>query len=395
MATKIFLPRLGESIEEATIGCYIKKVGESVQRGDVIAELETAKAMMELESPVKGTLLAVFPKEGETINSGTLVAIVGKANEDWQSELDEKKDIKEGRENKIAKQGQQKTNKQKEEVSQSRIKISPNAKRIASSRGVDLSKLAIKFPGKRITAQDVEIYLAQIDGDRVIDIPTRKVKLTKMQSMTAKRMMESAKDIPQFSVSMEVNVDSLVKKKEASTAAGNPITITAFIIKAVAQALRGHPRLNAFYQDNHTIVYEDINFAIAITTQEGLAAPVIHQADTLTIENISEQLTELKQKTKAHKLLMKDIEKATFTISNLGMMGVRGFVPMVMPFQAAILGVGAVHNTIALKAKQKLIQQKCIQFTLSADHRLIGGAEAAGFLQTINNIINNKENKWD
>jgi len=387
MATKIFLPRLGESIEEATIGCYIKKVGESVQRGDVIAELETAKAMMELESPVKGTLLAVFPEEGETINSGTLVAIVGKADEDWQSELDEKKDKKERQNKKRAKQGQQQTNKQKEKVSQSRIKISPNAKRIARSRGVDLSKLARNFFGKRITAQDVETYLAQIDGDRVMDIPTRKVKLTKMQSMTAQRMMESAKDIPQFSVSMEVNVDSLVKKKEKSKAAGNPITITAYIIKVVAQALRDYPRLNAFYQDNHAIVYEDINLAIAIATQEGLAAPVIHQADTLTIKNISEQLTILKQKTKAHQLLIKDIEKATFTISNLGMMGVRGFVPMVVPFQAAILGVGAVHNTIALKANQKPIQQKHMLFTISADHRLIGGAEAAGFLQTLNNII--------
>lgn len=387
MATKIYLPRLGESIEEATIGCYMKKVGQSVQRGDVIAELETAKAMIELESPVKGILLAVFPEEGETIKSGTLVAIVGKADEDWQSELDEKKDKKERQNKKKAKQGQQQTNKQKEKTSQSRIKISPNAKRIARSRGVDLSKLAIKFPGKRITAQDVEKYLAQIDGDLVMDIPTRKEKLTKMQSMTAKLMMESAKDIPQFSVSLEVNVDSLVKKKEKSKAAGNPITITAFIIKVVAQALRDHPRLNAFYQDNHTIVYEDINLAIAIATQEGLVAPVIHQADTLTIKNISEQLTILKQKTKAHQLLIKDIEKATFTISNLGMMGVRGFVPMVVPFQAAILGVGAVHSTIALKANQKPIQQKHVLFTISADHRLIGGAEVAGFLQTLNNII--------
>lgn len=387
MATKIYLPRLGESIEEATIGCYMKKVGQSVQRGDVIAELETAKAMIELESPVKGILLAVFPEEGETIKSGTLVAIVGKADEDWQSELDEKKDKKERQNKKKAKQGQQQTNKQKEKTSQSRIKISPNAKRIARSRGVDLSKLAIKFPGKRITAQDVEKYLAQIDGDLVMDIPTRKEKLTKMQSMTAKLMMESAKDIPQFSVSLEVNVDSLVKKKEKNKAAGNPITMTAFIIKVVAQALRDHPRLNAFYQDNHTIVYEDINLAIAIATQEGLVAPVIHQADTLTIKNISEQLTILKQKTKAHQLLIKDIEKATFTISNLGMMGVRGFVPMVVPFQAAILGVGAVHSTIALKANQKPIQQKHVLFTISADHRLIGGAEVAGFLQTLNNII--------
>ena len=113
MATKIYLPRLGESIEEATIGCYMKKVGQSVQRGDVIAELETAKAMIELESPVKGILLAVFPEEGETIKSGTLVAIVGKADEDWQSELDEKKDKKEKQNTKRAKQGQQQTNKQK------------------------------------------------------------------------------------------------------------------------------------------------------------------------------------------------------------------------------------------------------------------------------------------
>lgn len=394
MATKIFLPRLGESIEEASIIRYTKEVGEKLERGDVIAELETAKAMMELENPVKGVLLAVFPEVGETIPRGTLVAIVGKEGEDWEAMLAEDETEEEDGTG-ITSKSQQikpetKSRTSKTDLSSKRINISPNARRLAESKGVDLKDLTEAYPGKRITGDDVKSFIENAAEEEASEVPVEALKLNTVQLLTAKRMAESGRDIPQFSVSVVVDVNSLLNKLRESLISKNHPTVTALLVQAVAKALAEHPRLNAFFHQETVYQYQDINLAIAINTPYGLVAPVIHQADHLTIEVIAEQLSTLKQKSKDKKLSSGEIEGGTFTISNLGMMGIRTFIPMVTPKQAGILGVGEVYLTTVIDDNGNLSQKSEMTLTLTADHRVVGGAECATFLNRLKSIIENE-----
>ena len=189
MATKIFLPRLGESVEEAAVGRWCKQIGEPVKRGEVIAELETAKAMMELESPVEGILLAIFPEIGTTIQMGDLVAIVGNADEDWQAELDKEMEKKAQQ----ISQEKEKTVKQRtHKKSVDQVRISPNAKRIARELGVDLQSIAQEKSGERITAEDVRRIAEDLRKNEGGEIPFKRIQLTPVENITAQRMMPTA-----------------------------------------------------------------------------------------------------------------------------------------------------------------------------------------------------------
>lgn len=386
MATKIFLPRLGESVEEATIGKWCKQVGDAVSRGDLIAELETAKAMMELECPVKGVLLAVFPEIGETIQMGDLVAIVGKAGEDWQAEIgkEEKQTKKEEpKKRDLTKPGE----KTEVKPASGRIRISPNAKRLAQEKGLDLSELAREFPDKRITADDIE----KMATKSASKIPVRKVELTKVQMITAERMAKSAREIPQFSVSIDVNAGRLLEKLQASANSGNKTSLTALLIQATGKVLETQRQFNAYFENGSVFHYEQINISVAVAVEKELFVPVIHQADTLSLLEISAKLQELIEKTKTNKLSLEDTTNGTFTISNLGMKGIRNFVPLVNPSQAAILGVGEVRDEIRLDSEGELFVEKVFSLTISADHRVVGGYEAADFLQSLRKAIEEKQ----
>lgn len=387
MATEIFLPRLGESIEEATINAYVKKVGDTLKRGDVIAELETAKAMMELESPVNGVLLALFPEVGETIDRGTLVAIVGKEGEDWQSTLALKAKDEPQQEDQAVEPQPQSDVQPKKILTQPRVNISPNAKRVAKANQVDLTVLAEIYAGKRITAEDVLNFVNENMDTEQTDLPTQIIPLTETQQLTANRMKLSAAEIPQFSVSIEVNVQNLLARKEACEDSGFHCSITTLLIEAIAKSLRKHPRLNAYYHNDRIVQYEQINLSVAMAVGDGLVAPVIDNADTLDLKSIAERLTDLRQKADQHKLAVNDIENGTFTISNLGMMGIRSFVPMVVPKQAGILGVGEIYPTLKFNEQNQPIQHTNMMLTLTADHRVVGGLECAEFLYTLQLII--------
>jgi pyruvate dehydrogenase E2 component (dihydrolipoamide acetyltransferase) len=166
-----------------------------------------------------------------------------------------------------------------------------------------------------------------------------------------------------------------------------PVTITALLVQSVAKALASHPRINAYFQGEKVHQYQHVNLAIAIHTEHGLTAPVIHHADELALEQITERLSSLKQKAVDRKLTSDEIEDGTFTISNLGMMGIRTFVPMVTPRQAAILGVGEIYPVSTVDEDGGLTTVHAMTLTLSADHRVVGGAESAAFLQQLKSII--------
>ena len=387
MATKIFLPRLGESVEEAVVGRWCKQIGEPVERGEIIAELETAKAMMELESPEKGILLAVFPEIGTTIQMGELVAIVGKADEDWQAELDKEME-KSAQEIPQAKENAVKRRIQKKSVD--RVRISPNAKRIARELGVDLQAISQKKSGERITAEDVQRFVEDLRKNKGRGIPFQKIQLNKVEKITAQRMMESVQSIPQFSISMLVRADrALAVIKRKLDESGKRITLTTVLIKAAAEILTKHPRLNARFEQEAAFAYQAVNIGVAVSTAHGLYVPVIHETNKLSIEEIGERLDELIGKCHKKALQFADTDGATFTISNLGMKGVQQFVPIIDPSQAAILGVGAVQDYVVLLPDGTLSSQQKLTLTLASDHRVIDGARAAEFLRDLKGMIEN------
>jgi len=385
MAIKIFLPRLGESVEEATIGRWCKEVGDKVERGDVIAELETAKAMMELESPAKGVLLAVFPELGETIPMGELVAIVGKAGEDWESEIGsaKEKSIKTDLTPEV-----EKTKRAYHADYARSIRISPNAKRVARELGIKIDLIQPKSSGERITADDVRRLANQASPGGKSNIPSRKVILNTIEKITARRMSESARTIPQFSISMEVDVGQIISASEKiSRDSGKHITLSALILKAVGTAIKAYPKVNAFFSGEDVFIYQEINIAIAVSTDHGLYVPVIHKANEKPVEKISDHLIELANKCRDRSLLPIDTEGATFTISNLGMMGVRQFVPIIDLSQSAILGVGAVYDGFKVKDETSLLPIKKMTLTLTCDHRVLDGVYAAAFLRDLKEVI--------
>lgn len=386
MATKIFLPRLGESITEAVIGRWLKQPGDPVARGEVIAELETAKAMMELESPVKGTLLAIFPKTGDTVHLEELVAVIGEPGEDWESS---EKPI-------IAKADDESTKLvQKKDIktalisdTEIRLKVSPNAKRRAKELGISLENLSQIVKDGRVTAQEVEAIKPAANISDSETIPYTRIPLNQIQMITARRMVQSAQTTPQFSVSIEVNAEGLINFINARKSTGtSKITLTAILIWKVAEALLKHPRLNSRFDGNAVLQFQEINIAVAVAAPEGLFVPVIHKAHQLSVEEIAKKLEQITSRLKNKRLEIKDTQEATFTISNLGMRGITSFMPLIDPDQTAILGVGALRDGIQWDETSILLRTRFFTLTLAADHRVVGGAEVSDFLATLKQLI--------
>jgi len=395
MATKILLPRLGESIEEAVIGKWCVEIGDKVSRGDVIAELETAKAMMELECPAKGVLLALIPEVGQNVHMGELVAVVGKEGEDWQAQFAAEEAAAQAETAASVEEKAQATSTAMSSTSTSEkrsdVRIAPNAKRIAEDLGIDWTQIPVEAGATRITSDMVKAYVeGQQDASGGSALPGKRVALTKVQSITAKRMTESTQNIPQFSVSMDVEADALNAFVQAYKGEAR-LTVTAVLIQKVAAALAEHPRLNARFdpQADAVLEYADVNIAVATAAPDGLFVPVLHDVPGMDIAQIAAGLAGLAEDARSGKLKYEDSVGATFTISNLGMKGVSKFTPIIDPSQSAILGVGGMRSEVALDADGKVISKKIMNLTVTADHRALDGMAVADFLVTLKNLLQN------
>jgi len=381
MATKVFFPRLGESITEAVVSRWLKKPGDNVTRGEVLAELETSKAMMELESPIKGTLLAILFQEGETVHLNDLIAVVGFPGEAWDNGEKTKEVL-----SKIKTTSKTNIINVKESINKTKP-ISPNARRRIRELGINLNDVKNIKKSGRITAEDIERFEKElkneIDNDRYIRLP-----LNNIQKITANRMVMSAKNIPQFSISIDCQGDALLKFiKDRKENEINNLTITAVLIWLTAKALQNHPKMNSKFDGDSVIQFKKINISVAVSTPEGLFVPVIHSANLLSLQEISTQLGELKEKVKVNRLNLSDTQDGTFTISNLGMKGVNSFVPLVDPNQSAILAIGSIRDGFIWGENGKILKVDLINLSVSADHRVIGGAEASEFLLEVKEMI--------
>ena len=393
MSTKIMLPILGESITDAVLSKWLKQPGDTVRTGDEIAELETSKATIALESPGSGVLLQVYCAEGATIETGQLLAIVGRPDEVIEINQPESA-IPVAATPEISMPEAVSSRQFEPETSNQRV--SPVARQLANKLGVDLQQVKPEKSGGRISSEDVQRYAdarkpAATQGDG--KTPFHRVELGNIRRVLAARMLESVHNIPQFSVSVDIEMDQFLRALDFHRQRLEPANVrpslTALLAVCLVPALQKNPWVNGRYDSDNGILYDTINLAVAASTAQGLMAPVLFHIESLDLETISRQLFEKASRARQNSLTLEEITGSTFTLSNLGMHGVTQFVPLINPPQAAILGVGANRPVVLPMESGGTRHVSIMTCTLSADHRLLDGEMAARFLSTLKTEVEN------
>lgn len=377
MATHIIVPHLGESVESAMLVAWHRQVGDTVRRGDEIADIETDKAVMPLECPQDGVLLAIMVERGSAVKIGQALALIGTPGERVATPAAD-----------AAAPTPAAVSQPADRPIESRSRISPLARRMAREAGIEIASVAPNAAGK-ISSREIERHLAARPAELIpaAGQSARRVPLNAVRLVTARRMLESAQTIPQFSITLPVNATPLMAFQRALRESGHPATITALLVALTAEAIGAHPPVNASFDGDALLVFDHCNIGVAVAAPDGLRVPVIEHAGQLSVRAIAERLAALSEKARQGRLSPAEVQGGTFTLSNLGMYGVMQFAPLVNPPQAAILGIGrALPVYIPGSDGQPLLIDQ-MALTLTADHRVLDGADAAAFLQTLAGLI--------
>ncbi len=426
MAEVIRMPRLSDTMEEGTIAKWHKKVGDKIQEGDIIAEVETDKATMEMESFQEGTLLYVGIDEGDTVPINEVIAVVGEKGEDYKKVLEEEQ-TQEGaaEESTDASSEKQKTKPEKEaeapsatkaepppsdsgdgqatqELSTSqtvspsqteggRIKASPLARSMAREKGIDLTNLEGTGDGGRIVKRDIEAYLekAPAEAQEEVQEPVvageegyEDISLSQMRKTIAKRLTESKFTAPHFYLSMEINMDAaMTARKQMNEVSPVKISYNDIIMKAAALAIRKNPRVNVSWMDDRIRQYKHIHLGMAVAVEEGLVVPVLRFADQKTLSQLASESRLMAQKADNKQLKPEDFQGNTFTISNLGMFDIDQFTAIINSPDSCILAVGKIKQTPEIIGGE-VKTANIMKVTLSCDHRAVDGAIGSRFLQS-------------
>ncbi len=410
MAEIVKMPKLGFDMAEGTLARWIKQEGESVTKGEILADIETDKATVEVESPQSGIVFRHLLEEGSVVPIGTPIAVISA-----QGEIIDEDQIKELTGEKTGVMPAEKDESRRPAASPAelpaettpRLKVSPLARRLAVEKGIDLNHLTGSGPGGRIMKRDVEAAkpaaISQEKSPSTLDQPIQTwsatppvpkdelVPLDKLREIIGRRMTAVKQEVPHFYVTAAIRVEELVslrKKINASLPKEEKISVNDLIVKAAAMSLKHHPNLNASLQDHAILHHGDINIGVAVSVPGGLINIVCQNADQKTIRAISGEVRELAARARAGRVRPADIEGSTFSISNLGMYGVDDFIAIINPPEAAILAVGSIQEVPVVEngaVKAGMI----LKVTLSADHRITDGAEAAQFLQTLVQYLEN------
>ena len=374
MATEVRLPHLGESIDSALIVEWHKQVGDTVKRGDELADLETDKATLPLEAPKNGVLLAIVAAAGDTVFIGDLLSVIGREGETWSAVADDEPEARrpEPARDIVA------TAARADAASKPAYKVSPLARRKAKELGVDLASVT-PADGLKISGADVEAQarLAIAQPGR------RRVELSRAKRLTGQRMAQSAREIPQFSLTIDADIGPLLAARARLKERGTELSLTAIFIRLTALTLRGHTLLNARFENDGVTVFESIHIGVAAAAKDGLRVPVIHDADRLSLAQINSALADLKRRARANQLRPADSAGGTFTLSNLGGSGVTQFSPLVNPPQSAILGIAAPRPVLLPGENGAIRTAQVLALTVACDHRVVDGADAARFLRDL------------
>ena len=417
MAEIIRMPKMSDTMEEGVIASWLKKVGDEIKSGDILAEVETDKATMELESYDDGTLLHIGVKDGDSVPVDGIIAIIGEKGEDVNeilkdvdsdsSEVEEIKEIKE--ESTPIEKVEEIKDDNKEiviteptkivsELKDERIKASPLAKKLANEKGIDISNISGSGDGGRIIRKDIENYknVSTSSNEPVKEITLPKIHseesfeelpVTQMRKTISKRLAESKFSAPHFYLTMEVDMENCIEgRKKINESSDIKISFNDIILKACAVALRKHPMVNSSFLTDKIRINHHVHIGVAVAVDEGLLVPVVRFADNKSLSHISAEVKSLAKRAKEKQLQPSDWEGNTFTISNLGMFGISEFTAIINPNDSCILAVGGIKNIPVVK-KGEVVPGNIMKLTLSCDHRLVDGATGAAFLQTLKELI--------
>jgi len=401
MADAIRLGRMTDTMEEGFIAELNIKIGDQIKPGDVLAEVETDKATLPLESYYKGQVLHIAVKKGDTLKMGELIAILGKPGEDFSSLL-----------NPVAAaapitpsgplasaQAVAATASPSADIpaavstSESRIKASPLAKSLAREKGIDISSLKGSGEDGRIVKRDVE----QVGNKSTSAVPLisgsesyRDERLSQMRKTIARRLSQSMQESPHFYLTSDIRMDEAIRVRTQINEARQEgkISFNDLVIKAVAAAIRMQPGVNCSWHGDFIRYHNHIHIGMAVAVPDGLVVPVIKHADQKSLSSISAEARDLASKASSRKLSPSDMEGNTFTISNLGMFGIDSFTAVINPPDACILAVGAIREEPGVVNGEVKVVSK-MKVTLSCDHRAVDGAMGASFLKELKRILEN------
>lgn len=404
MAIEILMPALSPTMEEGNLAKWLKKEGDKVSSGDVIAEIETDKATMEVEATDNGVIGKIIIPEGtNNVKVNSLIAVLLESGEDSsviEKILGKKQSFSVEKTSKIEKQTQ--NAKEISPIVQSknsdRTFASPLAKRIAENKNIDLITISGSGPNGRIIKKDVESLQNSVSKSSEVNSARNSAEYhiiphSNMRKVIAKRLLESKQTVPHFYVSTEVSVANLNKSRaeinQYLDKFNEKVSVNDIIVKACANALRVHPNVNASWSENGMIVYNNVDVSIAVGIQDGLITPIIKNADSKSLRIIAKETKVLIKKAKEGKLALDEFQGGGFSVSNLGMYDVSSFNAIINPPQSAIIAIGSTRNVPKICKENGLIDDQVITITLSCDHRVIDGVLAAEFLNTVKSLLEN------
>jgi pyruvate dehydrogenase E2 component (dihydrolipoamide acetyltransferase) len=417
----ILMPRLSDTMTEGVIADWHKKVGDTVKKGDILADIETDKATMELESYKEGKLLHIGAQKGEKIAVNDLLAVIGDA-----SKVDLPKIIASAANKGGAPAAAGQPSAAAQPAAQTvatasataggseghglsvspdgRIKASPLAKKLAAEKGIDISRVPGSGDNGRIVKKDVDSYVpgtastassaqqaapskAVVPAAAAGQVSFEEVPVSQMRKVIAKRLAESKFSAPHFYVTMSIDMDKAVESRaKLNEVSPVKISFNDIVLKAVAVALKQHPAVNSSWLGDKIRINHHVNIGVAVAVEDGLLVPVVRFADTKTLSQISVEVKDFAQRAKNKKLQPADWEGSTFTISNLGMFGVDEFTAIINPPDACILAVSAIQNIPVVK-NGAVVPGNVMKLTLSCDHRVVDGATGSAFLQTLKGLL--------
>lgn len=408
MEEVVLMPRLSDTMTEGVIAGWLKNVGDAVKKGDVLAEIETDKATMELESYKNGTLLHQGAGKGEKIAVNDLLAIIG--DKDKVDVAAIVAAVKGGggaaapatealaTETPAPAAEAAETETTEIETSNGRVKASPLARRLAAEKGIDISKVKGSGDGGRIVKADIDNYTPSAASQPAAaksaatataapQTSFEEVPVTQMRKVIARRLAESKFTAPHFYLTIAIDMDAAVASRARLNEVSKvKISFNDLVLKACAIALKQHPAVNSSWLGDKIRINHHVNIGVAVAVEDGLLVPVVRNADNKSLSQIAGEVKEFAQKAKDKKLQPSDWEGNTFTISNLGMFGIEEFTAIINPPDACILAVGGISQVPVVK-NGAIVPGNIMKVTLSCDHRVVDGATGAAFLQTVKSLL--------
>ncbi|MBS1713714.1 MAG: 2-oxo acid dehydrogenase subunit E2 [Armatimonadetes bacterium] len=404
--TEVIMPKMGDGMEEGTLVEWLKNEGDAVKSGETIANIQTDKATLEMEAPASGTLAGIILQAGQTVPVGTPIAAVLKSGESLPGGWGGGKTDAPAPAATTARSAEAMAPPAERTVEPvatatpvapngGRVKASPLAKKIASEAGIDIARVQGSGPGGRIVEKDVRDAIGSAPPRGTVTAPAAaasdtKVALTPLRRITAERTLQSKREAPHFYVTVEVDVERIMAlrdffKEEESGA----VSVNDFIIAASARALREMPEVNAVFGGDHVLLKGAVNIGMAVAVDDGLTVAVLRDADTLTLRQVSHASKDLAARARDNKLSLDELSGSTFSISNMGMLGVDNFAAIINGPNAAILAVSTAGRKPVATDDESIEIRWRMNMTGSFDHRVVDGATGAKFMNVVRKFLEN------